>query len=261
MPGLGWLYLSMSLRIVVLIYISFIPIIAAFAQSPPGRDPEPMATKARRDRDEWRAQSQQLASLTCGNRGRYDGDMLLLNVDRRVVVFRDRIEIEKHRHSEEMTFHTLRSCDDKLDLYVADLMRIGEGDVPTIGRWVDFWVETILVQRTPGMNRVRWLGAPISSPDEKAIASCKIVPMANAHQGIHIAVRDSEKEWIKLWHHVPHAVSDCEFLTWETSNRFRVLMRDGSVWRDGNQWESVIEFTSTTLSRTDGPKTPAKRQP
>jgi hypothetical protein len=256
MPAVRWLRLLLSLLVVALIHAVVALPPSAFAQSPPTRDRDQMVADARLARDKTRAEFQQKASATCGNRGRYEGDLLILQFDRRVEVLRDRIVVDEPPSSGEIIHHLLESCNDKLGLFVVQQLQLRQGAVAGIGIWVDMWAETILVHPTRwGTLRLRWFGTPIVSPDEKAIASCEFGAMADAHDGIHIAVRDEKWGWRKLWHHLPNDMLGCKFLRWEGPNRFRVLMHD-QVLGGGNHWESIIEFTPTTLTRTDGPKTP-----
>ncbi len=270
MHSLRWWYLLLGLAVAAFLHGSVALVWPVFAQVPavsgsaPGApDTERLVAHARSVRDKFRAEAQQMASATCANAGRYEDDLLILQFGRLVEVFRDRFEVDQRQFSWESTSHVLEGCNDELGISVVRLMRYGEGDVAGVGLWKHLWIETILVHQTRwGRLQLRWLGTPLASPDQQAIASCEIGQPFRAYHGIHIAVRDEKRGWSKLWQHLPSDLADCEFIRWEGPSRFRVLMYDNHrVVGGGNRWESVIEFTPTTLTRTDGPKTPTKHTP
>ena len=66
----------------------------------------------------------------------------------------------------------------------------------------------------------------------------------------------------------PPDAAEWRFAGWEGPRRFRVTFwnsmknEEGVVYRpDVLRWESVIEFSSTTFTRIDGPKRPDKPTP
>lgn len=242
------------LRILLLLAL-VMPVPPAFPQTPPPQSREGILAEARLARDRMRAEFQQKASPTCGNRGRYDNEGLHLKVGQFPLLrfsgdmmLRDRFEAVGNGEGLVLNseIHFLEQCNEQLGLYIVEV---------SMTEWSETITETIIVELTGPPTFGRFFGAPFPAPDSNAIA---FVPDQGrgSRNKVEVALRDTMPGWSKVWEYSPPDGYVWSFIRWHAPNRFSVLMRT-----QGEQWESMFEFTPAALTRTDGPRVPAPPRP
>lgn len=212
----------------------------------------------RQARDEWRAAHQAQAAASCGARARYDDEGLHLGIGTHPIFLRDHIDIYQDNGPilGEPTVHILLRCLDAQGLYVVRLVH-----------WE--WAKVGLFPFDGAIGRHVFLhGEPEASPDGTALVFANEELGLGPRSTIQIVRRDDHGHWRTMWDYRPPDAAEWHFAGWEGPSRFRLTFWNGMKNGEGVvhlptvlRWESVIEFSAATFTRTDGPKTPDKPYP
>ena len=203
-------------------------------QADEGRE---MAMEIRKTRDYWRTDQHPNAVAECAGRARYEGDTLYLTQGTQTLELQDIIDIfsPSGLMNGDLAIHRLHRCADELGLYIVE-----------VSHWEGRYFN--LIAQSPNVPSVSLDDVPVASPDNNALILAEYDPTDRApNSEIIIVLRDANGHWHKVWRHAPADAVGWTFLRWESPSRFRLALYNG-LW-----WESVIEFTPTTLTRTDGP--------
>ena len=217
------------------------------------------AAMLRRSRESWREGAWSSAAATCTGRARYDGDRLILAEDYGNQIFVDEVEAydAKGLYWVIPRLHYPIRCD---DLQRVTFIRVTH----------DEWSEVILVSWDHSYRHIHLHGLPHTGPggDALVFAEGQYGLAVGPPPTIQIVVRDQRGHWNKIWDYLPLDAGDWAFGGWESPNRFRVTFWNGVRNRkealfdsEVLRWDSIIEFNSTSFTRTDGPKSPEKPIP
>lgn len=239
-------------------------VIATSATAAPGQSAAPPSQREqdiaehKQARDAWRAAHQAQAAASCGARARYDDEGLHLGIGTYPIFLRDHIDIYQDDGPilGEPTVHILLRCLDAQGLYVVRLVH-----------WE--WAKVALVPFDGALGRDVFLhGEPDASPDGMTLVFAEEELGLGPRTTIQIVRRDEHGHWRTMWDYRPPDAMEWTFAGWESPNRFRVTFWDSMKNAEGVRfhpdvlrWESVIEFSSTTFTRIDGPKRPDKPTP
>ena len=204
-------------------------------------------------RDEARSKSLAETRETCGDRVRYDDEGLHLRVDQFTnlrfsgfLTLRDQIDFSKDGEflTADSEIHLLKQCDERLGLYIVEVSLFE-------------WSETVVVPMSGPPTYNRFVGAPLPSLDFNSIVFLREQGLGPRSR-VEIALRDANGGWQKVWEYFPPDAYEWSFVRWEALNRFRLAMEGYFSSEETQHWDSVIEFTPTSFTRTDGTKTLVK---